>query len=128
MKESWRKIRTQVTNSRLACDGPLNGGFGITPGYYRFLEPAGTFLPTSPPGLDVCGTAQVAWLRGNHPLPDEGTVVRDFCFQGTDGSCQRSLVGNVTTCEDSLGETFYVYGFSSLSSQVCYFGFCAVGA
>ena len=36
-------------------------------GWYRFLSPAGTRLPETPPGGWHCSAHSAGWLNGTHP-------------------------------------------------------------
>ena len=114
----------------LACDGyhrtdhassswisdPQWGGFG----WYRFMKPAGTMMPTSPPPLNRCLTQMPGWLRNGHPSKkgqrNESAL---FCFNSIHSTCRRHAYGKVTNCG-----SFFVYYLSN--APVCHARYCAV--
>ena len=56
--------------------------------WYRFMAPAGTRLPESPPKFSspsegVCGTYHPGWLKGHHPKKAGEVVNRTVCFKSS---------------------------------------------
>ncbi|TRY78825.1 hypothetical protein TCAL_08759 [Tigriopus californicus] len=126
LDQAWRKIVPRYIGS-YKCDLERPK---LQEGWYRFQEPAGTFLPTSAPGSlvenRICGPQMAAWVDGEHPKKHEGTVSRRFCFQWETGPCQFHVNSNIRTCEDAqTGTTFYVYLLKIPSDIPCNFGYCA---
>lgn len=124
LDQAWRKIVPGYTGSSYLCD------LELAEGWYRFQEPAGTYLPTSEPGSRpdnrICSPSMVAWVDGEHPKKHEGTVSRRFCFQWVTGICQYNVWSNIRTCEDAqTGTTFYVYWLRIPPEAGCSFGYCA---
>ena len=55
-------------------------------GWYRFMGPAGTRMPESPPvftswATGVCGTHYTGWLNGTHPTTNGDLVRREVNFK-----------------------------------------------
>lgn len=135
LNEAWRKINedgvsfpgTTANGGGLFCDKPRDGR--VTPGWYRFEEPAGTYLPESLPEYDggrlICRTNIVAWLNGKHPTVHDGIKDREICFRYRDSSCQHSVRGKVRTCEGGNGR-FYVYFLDVPPDINCNYAYCAV--
>jgi cysteine-rich repeat protein len=72
--------------------------------WHRFMDPAGTVIPTVPPTLYSCGTDAPGWMMGVLPAPDEGIVARTACFAWEGNPCTWALDINVLNCED-----YFVY-------------------
>ena len=90
-------------------------------GYYRFLEPAGTRIPESPPFEERCGTNFPGWINGKHPEGVGQIVDLLVCFSDSQHSpgnyCGYKTYITATNC----GE-YFVYSLSNTES--CMFRYC----
>ena len=92
------------------------GGFG----WYRFMKPAGTMIPTSPPPENHCQTQMPGWMRGEHPsIKGQRNELAIFCFHHLKSTCWRQRFGKVTNCG-----SFFVYYLPN--APVCHARYCAV--
>ncbi|CAH3172036.1 unnamed protein product [Porites lobata] len=66
--------------------------------WYRFMDAAGTRMPTSPVPKDHCGTHATGWLNGQHPSKDEGAVSRKVCFHWSSRICHWQVNVKVRNC------------------------------
>ena len=80
------------------------------PGYYRFLEPAGTMLSTVPPNEKHCGTWGPGWTRDSSHPEEVGEIKSMIvCYHIPGGNfpgagCQLDVEISVTNCDG-----YYVY-------------------
>jgi len=81
-------------HSVVKCDSNMNGE------WYRFQAPAGTKMPTSPPGEWHCGTHAAGWMQGSYPNVGEGAVDRQVCFQWDNKTCWQTSAIKVLNCGD----------------------------
>ena len=89
-------------------------------GYYRIMEPAGTVLSSSDPGINHCGTYGSGWIRGDTDdiqVGEERTV--EACFTGHGDSCFRRKMISVTRCPGD----YFVYQLSEVPT--CFSRYCA---
>ena len=69
-----------------ACDKSGNGiAWNISfdwqgPGWYRFVDAAGTMMPTQAVAQNHCGGHGTGWLNGSYPGISDGIVSRQVCF------------------------------------------------
>jgi len=89
------------------------------PGYYRFLEPAGTRMPEASPGDYHCGTIGPGWLNGKHPTELGLEVEMEACFHFGFDSCFYRTDITVTYCDG-----FYVYFLVEVDTTYCPARYC----
>ena len=119
LTDSWRKIGNPSSTN---CDRSTRKFNGTT--WFRFVEPAGTMLSTSPPAKSSCGTSAVSWMNGAHPTIVGQSVSRKICFRW-DSECQWSRENTrVKGCRDYDGKLFYIYQFRQ--TQICNAAYCAL--
>ena len=105
-EESRSIINSDENCGSCYCD---HGGNRKSPewrgdGFYRFIEPSGTMMPESSPGIFHCGTGAAGWLNGQHPEEVGLEVEMEACFDnGSD--CNFSTKITVTKCYGG----YYVY-------------------
>ena len=124
LTDSWRKITGSSGSSsgRTYCDHDDDQFDGNT--WFRFVEQAGTKVPTAPPSKYACKTSAVGWMEGAHPTSVGQIVSRKMCFCW-DSTCQWSNTNTkVTACRDYDGQLFYLYQFKKPPS--CSLAYCAV--
>ena len=120
MNEASRSTSNSV-KSRY-CD---IGGYSYTslswngPGWYKFANPAGTKIPTSPPPKNRCGTHATGWMAEPHPKAVGQTKKVKFCFNYWSNSCSYESFGEVTKC----GEEDFVYKLPN--TPYCHQRYCA---
>jgi hypothetical protein len=61
-------------------------------------------MPEQAPGDYACGTHAAGWLNGAHPMPNEGIVQRQVCFDWSPGPCWQMAQISVVNCGN-----FYLY-------------------
>ena len=140
LTESWRRIDPSngPSVSGLHCDsslqvchqGPLSGLTlsYLQDGWYRFEGEAGTQLADQrdPQKWESCGTSRVAWLRGDHPSLEQGTVQRTVCVGEITGDCGHDSLTSVRTCPDTRNTAaiFWVYRLARVNVG-CHWAYCA---
>ncbi|CAH1239111.1 VWDE [Branchiostoma lanceolatum] len=103
----------------LICDNEL------TAGWYRFTAHVGGMLPESCVAPEHCGTQVPMWMNGQHPV-DNQTVDRDVCLNfgaPTNCSCNSRIPIQVKKCNDSVGQTYFVYNLKP--THGCHVAYCA---
>ena len=90
------------------------------PGWYKFVDPAGTKIATSPPKWKHCGTSATGWMDDSHPTEVGQTKTVRFCFNFFDSvTCKWNSTGEVTKC----GEGEFVYKLPTV--PICHSRYCA---
>ena len=128
--DSWRKIGSPYVSK---CDKNNSEINGVN--WHRFVEPAGTRLPSlSPPQQllepgykTICGTNPTAWMDGDHPTVADGVLTRQICFAWGGKYCYHNDVfqTKVAACNNPYGEeVFYVYQLHP--PTICNDGYCAL--
>ena len=87
--------------------------------WYRFMEPAGTQMPESPPRYGHCGTAANGWIEGTHPTNVGETKTAYVCFVWTNTNCGRKEVIQIRHCGK-----YYLYNLPNI--RFCTYGYCSV--
>ena len=94
------------------------------PGWYRFMGPAGTRLPESPPVFSnpltekVCGTHYTGWLNGHHPTNPGELVTRKVCFKSnTDTTCRHEKTTKIRHCGSYF--VYYLHDVGTCSLRYC---------
>jgi len=75
--------------------------------WYRFMGGAGTCIPESSPGQNICGTGAPGYLTTSHPTTLGETIPGHVCFDETDALQNNCVVPTdiqITKCKD-----FFVY-------------------
>ena len=85
--------------------------------WYRFMDAAGTRMPTSPVPQHHCGTHAPGWLNGQHPSKDEGAVSRKVCFHWSSRICNWQVNVKVRNCG-----AYFVYYLPKTPG--CWFRYC----
>lgn len=122
LSDPWRKIGSTYEQK---CDKGDQDMDGIN--WFRFVEPAGTVLPTSPnvdamQSHSACGADSAAWISERHPTPNEGVVNRTACFAWAMEECFRS-VGTIGVGACNVGGVFY-YVYQLKHPQNCFLAYC----
>ncbi|XP_019624993.1 PREDICTED: uncharacterized protein LOC109470471 [Branchiostoma belcheri] len=111
LNQAWRSVNNTVR--RYSCDNGFRGE------WYRFMNPAGTSMPTQrPPSTRRCGTDAPMWMSGQHPSVADGEISRQACAYWGSNPCQWSTTIRVKAC--SAG--YYVYKLPR--TPVCHLGYC----
>ena len=98
----------------------------MTPGWYRFIEPAGVSLPIKPQDsfggyCDVCQTHRSAWIKERrHPARGEGVMDITFCYAWNTDTCLVETTGKAVTCNG-----FVLYCLNSYYEN--FNAFCTLG-
>ena len=93
-------------------------------GWYRFIAPAGTRIPESPPAFSnyskekVCGTHITGWLNGQHPITPGELVTRKVCFKTNSNNCESEKTTKIRHCG-----TYFVYHLTD--TVACHYRYCA---
>ena len=74
------------------CDDHLQRG------WYRFLRQAGRMMPTNCVPKFHCGTYGPGWLDGDHPMPQDGRVMRRICFHLEGECCKEWKMIQIRNC------------------------------
>ncbi len=85
--------------------------------WYRFLPPAGTALPSTPPAENVCGTNLPGWSNSTLPAYGETNDIT-ICFNWKGNDCHLSEPSRVTNCG-----AYYVYLLKDVDT--CALRYCA---
>lgn len=92
---------------------------GLSPGWYRFQNPAGNQMASTCVPSGNCDTVVTGWLNSTHPKMTDGIVSGKVCFNWKSHSCcQWSQDIKLRDCG-----RFYVYKLGSTGA--CPMGFCA---
>ncbi|KAI8520907.1 Oncoprotein-induced transcript 3 protein [Branchiostoma belcheri] len=111
LNEAWRSV--DYTVRRNSCDNGFRGE------WYRFMNPAGTSMPTQrPQSIHRCGTHAPMWMNGQHPRVADGEVSRQACAYWSGRPCYWRRTIQVKAC--SAG--YYVYKLPRVNH--CYLGYC----
>ena len=121
MSEASRKAN--IPTSKATCDlfsyqddrSPNWRG----PGWYKFANPAGTQIATSPPRLHTCGANLPGYMTTQFPTEIGQTNSARFCFSWNGNTCAYRSYGKVTKC----GEGDFVYQLPNVPA--CYARYCA---
>ena len=73
--------------------------------WFRFIEPAGTQMPTACVPQSHCNTNRPGWLDGHHPNVIQGVVNMRVCFTSENDCCGDRKYISVKNCGD-----FFSYG------------------
>nr|XP_058947610.1 neuropilin-1-like [Pocillopora verrucosa] len=73
--------------------------------WFRFVEPAGTQMPTACVPLSHCNADRPGWLDGHHPNVTQGVVNMRVCFTSENDCCGDQIFISVKNCGD-----FFAYG------------------
>lgn len=101
LSERGRKTTFGVISSPPKCDNHLPD----KKTWYRFIEPAGTQMPTSCVPKRRCNTHAPGWLNGRHPNVTQGVVNMKVCFHSGEDCCYYHQFISVKNCS-----SFYSYG------------------
>lgn len=74
----------------------------LKPGWYRFQGMAGRMMPTKCIAKFHCGAYAPGWLDGEHPMPQDGKVLRRVCFHLEGECCKLSMYIHVRNCGDFM--------------------------
>ncbi|XP_078658291.1 uncharacterized protein LOC144903752 [Branchiostoma floridae x Branchiostoma belcheri] len=97
LDEAWRNVQHGTEDQ---CDDGFAGE------WYRFMEPAGTAMPTeAPPNWNRCGADAPMWMNGEHPTLADGVVSRQACGYFLGNTCRYQTTIQVRAC--SAG--YFVY-------------------
>merc|ERR1712185_429068 len=81
--------------------------------WYRFEMPAGTRMPTRPPGYEACGTTYTGWLASPMPPRGQGVTTSTVCFQNShsygNGCGYRKEIQTCTCSYDGGYTDTYLY-------------------
>lgn len=91
LTSAYRSI-TYYNSSVERCDNQLE------PGWYRFTEQAGRMMPTECVAKFHCGAYGPGWLDGEHPMPQDGRVMRRVCFHLEGECCKEWIFLQVRNC------------------------------
>ena len=83
------------------CDNSLSEG------WYRFVEAAGTKMPTTRVPAHRCGTDWSGWFYGAHPTAEDGEVFRMVCFSDRHDGCQHSVKISVKSADPTSSTIFF---------------------
>ncbi|XP_078358802.1 uromodulin-like isoform X3 [Oculina patagonica] len=83
---------TYYDSSLERCDNQMQRG------WYRFMEQAGRMMPTECVAKFHCGAYGPGWLDGDHPMPQDGRVMRRVCFHLEGECCKESIFIEVRNC------------------------------
>ena len=98
--------------------GPLSCDGGLSPGWYRFLPPAGNQMAsTCVVSGKKCGTAVTGWLKTTHPKTADGIVSGKVCFSWEGNCCMDDQDIHVRDCG-----RFFVYKLAKTTA--CPMRFC----
>ena len=89
------------------------------PGWYKFDNPAGTQIATSPPRVNTCGANLPGYMTTRFPTEIGQTFSARFCFSWKGNTCAYLTFGKVTKC----GEGDFVYQLPNVPA--CYARYCA---
>ena len=89
-------------------------------GWYRFTSFVGGKMPTKKVDQLHCGTIRPVWMKGSHPVVEDGTVDRKACinFYDLNNGCFTELNIKVRNCRE-----YYVYYLGPTFS--CSLAYCA---
>jgi len=127
LSDDWRHISYNPGGDSFCqqnCDNQ------ITSGWYRFVDPAGVSIPTSPPQssgnpCDVCQTDVAAWiLEKRNPVLGEGIMDLTLCFALAEDECYFSNTGKAVACQDDEGAIYYLYYLNH--TNYCDLAYCAL--
>lgn len=76
----------------------------LSPGWYRFLRPAGDQMASKCVPTQKCGTAVTGWLSSGHPKMTDGIVNGKVCFHWSNSCCMHHQYIKVRNCG-----RFFVY-------------------
>ena len=90
---------------------------GLSPGWYRFLPPAGNQMASTCVSTRKCGTAVTGWLKTTHPKTADGIVRGKVCFNWLGNCCKYEQDIDVRDCG-----RFFVYKLAKTTA--CPMRFC----
>lgn len=99
------------TGSSPSCDK------GLTPGWYRFENPAGDQMASKCLKSGICGTVVTGWLSSPHPSMADGIVNGKVCFGWESDCCKWDQDIKLRNCG-----RFYVYKLAG--TKACQMRFC----
>ncbi|XP_078658409.1 uncharacterized protein LOC144903852 isoform X2 [Branchiostoma floridae x Branchiostoma belcheri] len=112
LNEAWRNVQVNDGNTD-RCDNGFAGE------WYRFMEPAGTAMPTEvPPTWNRCGTNAPMWMNGQLPTLADGEVSRQACAYWEDNTCNWQATIRVRACDAG----YFVYKL--LPAPACNLAYC----
>ena len=117
-----RKTSYKTPSGQWKCD---KVGFGNTHqdwkghNWYRFMEPAGTQMPESPPRYGHCGTAANGWIEGTHPVNVGELKTAYVCFVWSNTNCGRKEVIQIRHCGK-----YFLYNLPDI--RYCTYGYCSI--
>ncbi|KAI8516621.1 Mucin-4 [Branchiostoma belcheri] len=115
LNEAWRNVQQVNDGNADRCDDGFAGQ------WYRFMEPAGTVMPTeAPPSVFRCGTDAPMWMNGEHPTLADGEVSRQACAYWLGNTCHWSATIQVRACLAG----YFVYKLPRV--PVCSLTYCGV--
>ena len=85
--------------------------------WFRFIEPAGTQMPTACVPQSHCNAERPGWLDGHHPNVTQGVVNMRVCFTSENDCCGDRKYISVKNCGD-----FFSYGLVKPNSCGRYCG------
>ncbi|XP_019636817.1 PREDICTED: oncoprotein-induced transcript 3 protein-like [Branchiostoma belcheri] len=111
LNEASRNVQNKAKAD--GCDSGFAGE------WYRFMEPAGTVMPTeAPPESHRCGTHAPMWMNGQHPTRADGAVSRKACAYWDGNTCTWSTTIHVLACPHG----YFVYKLPK--SPACSLVYC----
>ena len=130
LSDSWRKTsyRYSYHYSSWRCDGynpqPMAGHNLANANWYRFAGPAGSKMPTSPPGDHRCHADYTGWLATPHPSVGDPPAYARVCWQTSSSNyCGYSTSIEVCSCSVD-GTTLRLYKLPS--PYTCNSVYCSV--
>lgn len=103
----------------LGCDNTSPFINRTHPVWIRFEHPAGTMLPLTTPGMNVCGTEGTGWYDGVMPSSAGSIVNGTACFTWYSSICRFSVSISVAHCG-----SFYIYLLPP--PPACMHRYCAI--
>lgn len=121
IKYSTLDSASRSANYQLPSGSSPSCDKGLSPAWYRFLNPAGNRMASSchlvPSGK--CGTVVTGWLSTIHPKMMDGIVNGKVCFRWGSNCCNWSQNIKLRNCG-----RFFVYKLGN--TFACPMGFCGI--
>lgn len=121
--QNYQSLTSETRNTKYTapssqdqkCDKSLG------PGWFRFQGAAGTKMPTECVSWHSCGTLRPGWLKGGHPLMEDGKVSRQVNFRSSGNCAFKTTTIQVRNCG-----SFFVYYLHNAPSGGCH-RYCSTG-
>jgi hypothetical protein len=90
-------------------------------GWYRFVDPAGTQLVTTPPSTGSCGASYPAWYNGTYPSTSGSIISSTVCVHVTSVLCSPSYPISISITNCNGYYSFYHQQLSLIYDTVQHF-------